>query len=143
MQRSPDGRLLEFHRMIQRMQRLADADLLAADSMAKRAIGPAMGLFVLFVYLLDLSMYMSIFTSVYLSIWFFFLDYLSSQPIPSTCPSIQSTVYLCIYLSVYLSVYLFSYPVDLRIYRILPCLPVFIFSYPILPLSKLSVSLSI
>ena len=107
------------HRMLQRMQRLADADLLAADSMANRATCPAMGGSLCPVCLLVLSMYLSIFASVYVSIWSIYLAYLSSQPIQSNYPSIssqpmQSTypyltsqpIHLSFFLSINISVYL-------------------------------------
>ena len=119
------------HRMLQRMQRLADADLLAADSMANRATCPAMGGSLCPVCLLVLSMYLSIFASVYVSIWSIYLAYLSSQPIQSNYPSISSqpmqstypyltsqpihlsfflSINLSVYLPIYLSVFLSIHP---------------------------------
>ena len=58
------------------------------------------------VYLLDLSMYLSIFASAYVSSWSIYLVHLSSQPIHLSSPTYLSIFYLSIYPPIYLSIHL-------------------------------------
>ena len=92
------------------------------------------------VYLLDLSMYLSIFASAYVSSWSIYLVHLSSQPIHlSSQPICLSSIFPSIHLSICLSIYLSLCPsIFLSVYlSILSVLSVFSV------LSILSICLSI
>ena len=150
------------HRMFQCMQRLAEADLLAADSMANRAICPAMGLFVRLICSIY-PMYLSIFASVYLStglsILPIYLVNLSNQPIHLYLVSVSSqpthlssqpiflsfylsVVYLSIHLPIHPSIYLSIYPsVHLSIFLSFFCPSISLSTY--LFLTYLSIYLSL
>ena len=111
------------------------------------------------VYLLDLSMYLSIFASAYVSSWSIYLVHLSSQPIhlssqpiclSSIFPSIHESICLSIYLSlcpsIFLSVYLSILSV-LSVFSVLSilsiCLSIHLSFFPsIHPTICLSVCLS-
>ena len=62
------------------------------------------------VYLLDLSMYLSIFASAYVSSWSIYLVHLSRQPIHLSSQPICLSFHLSTYLSVYPSIYLYVHP---------------------------------
>ena len=87
------------------MQGSLDANLLAADSMAHRAICPAVGLSVLLVCSMHLYLFASVDVSIYLS---FFLSFFLSFYL-STCLAVSPFFYVSIYPSIFPSVCLSVY----------------------------------
>ena len=114
------------HRMFQCMQRLAEADLLAADSMANRAICPAMGLFVRLICsiypCICSSLHLSIYLLVYLSC--LYLVNLSNQPIHLYLVSVSSQ-----------PTHLSSQPIFLSFFLSFCCLSLHPSTYPSVHLS--------